>query len=50
MELSKAVCKSRTLDIADDGTSGVIHELDTHLSDTTAGTSTAEDAYVVVSK
>jgi len=34
----------RTLNIADDGASGVVHELDANLSNTTARAGTAEDA------
>lgn len=34
----------RTLDVADDGTRSIVHELDADLSDTTTRASTAEDA------
>lgn len=39
----------RTLDVTDDGTGGIVHELDANLSNTTARAGTAEDAYCPVS-
>ena len=37
------VFTNRTLDITNDGTVGVVHELNTHLSNTTTRTGTAEN-------